>query len=327
MGEPVRPTGGMRVLITGGFGYLGSRLAWSMADRGGYQLTIGTRSGRGAVPWLPEAKVVPLRWESSGTLEDACRGCDAVVHLAGLNAAGCAVDPAEARRVNAEDTRRLLLAAADVGVKRFVFASTVHVYGSPLAGTLSEDVPPKPAHPYAESKYDGEGAVREASRSDSIQGVILRIANAFGAPVELGTDCWDLLINDICRQAVTTGRIELRSPGLQRRDFIPVSEVCRAVDHVVRVPAQRLGDGVFNVGSGWSPTVREIAEIVAERCLRVLGYRPPLIAPDARAGDVARPLRLVTRALERSGFEAKGDPMVELDRLLQYCMQHSPTAG
>src|SRR5207302_2088026 len=113
-------------------------------------------------------------------------------------------------------------------------------------------------------------------------GVVVRLSNAFGAPVDPATECWHLVTNDLCRQAVTLRRAVLKTQGSQRRDFIAVAEVCRAITHLLQLPKPRLGDGLFNLGGGWAPTLLQMAQLVAARVEACLGFQPEVIRGGAR---------------------------------------------
>lgn len=309
----------MRLLVTGGFGYLGGRLAQSIASQGDHEVLLGSRRQSEPPLWLPRARVVQTRWDSPSCLEQACSGVDTVIHLAGMNAQDCAADPVAALEFNGVATARLLQAAIRQGVKRFIYFSTAHVYGSPLAGVIAEETCPVSLHPYATSHRAGEDAVRSAHKNGEIEGIVIRLSNAYGAPADKEANCWMLLMNDLCRQAVTTRHMVLRSSGLQRRDFVPLTEVCRAVDHLLIRPAQELVGGVFNLGGEWSPTVWEVAGLVRERCAAMLGFQPELSRIPPQAGETVAELDYRIEALRRSGFQPDTDRIAEIDRLLDFC--------
>jgi UDP-glucose 4-epimerase len=207
-----------------------------------------------------------------------------------------------------------------------VYLSTAHVYGAPLRGTISESTTPVATHPYATSNRAGEEAVRRAHEAREINGIVVRLSNAFGAPADIEANCWMLLANDLCRQAVQSGRMVLRSSGLQRRDFIAMTEACDALAHLMELPADRLGDGLFNVGGGWSPTVLEMAELLADRVEQATGVRPELQRPPAASGDRPDELCFVRQKLLDTGFVPGGRAVVdrELDALIEFCVRHKP---
>lgn len=306
----------MRILITGGLGYLGGRLAQLLAAAGTHELRLATRR-TGVSSALPSVTVVTSDWSDERALRQLCEGMDAVIHLAGMNAADCAHDPVGALAFNGLATARLARALTHTRVGRFVYLSTAHVYGGALCGRVDELTLPRPRHAYGTSHLAGEYAARAADA------VVARLSNAFGAPASTTTDCWSLVGNDLCRQAVTTGRAVLRSDGTQRRDFISVREACRAILHLLELPSGALGDGVFNVGGGWAPTVMELAACIAARVEHVLGCKVQVVAGGQRDVLGGQPLEYATDRLRATGF--KSDPQAsvnELDQLVQFCAQH-----
>lgn len=305
----------MRILVTGGFGFIGGRLGQRL-QRAGHQVVLGSRVQRAAPDWLPQAQVARMAWEEPQSLNMACAGCDAVVHAAGMNAQDCAADPDTALAFNGAATGRLAETAAAQGVKRLLYLSTAHVYASPLAGTISEELVPSNTHPYASSHLAGERAVLAVRRQGRLDAAALRLSNAFGAPADRHADCWMLLINDLCRQAVQTRSLVLRSSGAQRRDFIPMEEVCRAIEHLL-MQSDAMPE-VLNVGAGHSQSVLEMAELVRARSRVVLGFEPALQRPES-AGEQGAPLDYRIDALTAVGFHAADSVIAEIDALLSFC--------
>ena len=309
----------MKVLITGGFGYVGGRLAQYLMSQKSDEVFLGTRREKNSPVWLPQAQVVQTRWDSSAELENICTGMDAVVHTAGMNAQDCTVNPVAALEFNGVATSRLLQAAVRQGVKRFIYLSTGHVYGRPLVGVITEETCPINLHPYATSHRAGEDVVRAASQRGEIEGVVIRLSNAFGTPSHKDVNCWMLLINDLCQQAVTSGKMVLYSSGLQRRDFVPMADVCRAIDYLLCFSLQDLSHVVFNVGGMWSPTVWEVACLVQQQCESVLAFYPQLTRVPPQAEDKSDELEYRMDALCQTGFKLCADRTTEIDRLLEFC--------
>jgi UDP-glucose 4-epimerase len=262
---------------------------------------------------------VTTDWTSSESLHACCDGIEAVVHLAAMNAANSKRDPVAALEMNGVSTARLIQVAIKAGVRRFVYISTAHVYGSPLAGTITEETCPRPLHPYATSHRAAEDVVRTASTQGFIEGAVLRLSNAFGSPARAEADCWDLLFNDLCRQAVVSGALVLRSSGMQRRDFISMTDACRAIQHCLRLPAASLRDRVFNLGGQWSPTILEAATFVADRYEQRGRVRPVITLAPAAPGEKSEPLDYRIDLLKSTGFVPAMDTIGELDGLIAFC--------
>jgi UDP-glucose 4-epimerase len=308
-----------RILITGGFGYIGGRLAQYLARATVAQPVLGSRQPSSPPDWLPTARVVETRWQSADALREICEGVDAVIHLAGMNARDCTADPVDALEVNGLTTARLLRVAAAAGVKRFVHVSTAHVYGSPLSGSISESSATTSLHPYATSHRAGEDVVRFMHERGHIEGIVIRVSNSYGAPAHQHANCWMLLVNDLCRQAVSTGQMTLSSSGIQRRDFVALTDVCRAVAHLLNLEAHMLGDGLFNVGGAWAPTIIEMAERIATCCQRVLGHRPHIVRPRTRVEDTSEMLDYRVDKLLHTGFKLMGGVDSEIIGALEFC--------
>ena len=278
----------MRILITGGFGFVGGRLGQYL-HQAGHQIMLGSRNANSLPNWLPNAEVVKTDWNDAGSLEQACNGADVVIQAAGINAQDCAADQIAALEVNGLGTARLLAAATRAGVKRFIYLSTAHVYSSPLIGKISEDTCPSNLHPYATSHLAGERAVLGANQRGDIEGVVLRLSNAFGMPAHKDVNCWMLLVNDLCRQAVETGKLVLHSNGLQQRDFITLTNVVLCVEYFLSLPLATYKNSVFNLGGDCSLSVYDMTLLVASRCQAVLGFTPLIERIEPQPEDITIP--------------------------------------
>ena len=312
------------MLITGGFGYLGGRLAQFLSSKTGHEILLGSRQQKASPAWLPNAKVVQTQWESPSGLEQICTGIDAVVHLAGMNSQDCVADPVAALEFNGVATARLLWATVRKGIRRFIYVSTAHVYGSPLTGVISEETCPASFHPYATSHLVGEDVVRFAHQLGEIEGIVIRLSNAYGAPAHLDANCWMLLVNDLCRQGLMTQRMVLQSSGLQRRDFITLTDACRAIAHLLELPASKLGDGLFNVGGRWTPTVLEITQHVAERIYSATDQKPGIFRKADKSTGSPEMFDYRMEKLIETGLSVNGIDNVdqEIDGLIQFCLRH-----
>lgn len=307
------------VLIAGGFGFIGARIARHIQETG-HQVVIGSRRALSKPTWLPGANCVRVKWDDAQALERMCAGVDVVIHAAGMNSQGCANDPVAAMELNGLATARLVAAASRTGVTRFIYLSTAHVYASPLVGRISEDTCPQNLHPYAISHLTGEKAVLSYGKYSKISAVVVRLSNAFGAPVHGDVNCWMLLVNDLCRQAVREGKLVLNSSGLQQRDFITLSDVVRAVCHIKDMPEACIGDGLFNLGGETSMSVFDMAQRVARNCKEILGFMPAILRPEPMIGESIAPLNYDTTKLMGTGFRLNKDIDAEIAATLQFCV-------
>ncbi|AWN34426.1 NAD-dependent epimerase/dehydratase family protein [Methylobacterium radiodurans] len=320
MSAIVRPA---TVLVTGARGYLGGRLVQYLAGRG--RAVHGTsRSDRPAPDgWpagVPLTKLDPLGDPAAAIA--ALSGVGTVIHLAAANEGRSASEPDAALAETGAGTRRLVEAAVAAGVERFVFLSTIHVYGTPLRGLLSETDRVRPVHPYAITHQVGEAFTLAASDAGRIEGVVIRLSNAIGAPAWIDVDRWTLLANDLARQAVRTGEVVLRTPG-QWRDFIALSDVCQAVERIIDAPSQALRDGIVNLASGRTSRVDDIAVRVARAAEKELGRPIVVHGPTPDVGAAEPPFTLSVDRLQRLGLvlsttESLDHALAETIRLLKH---------
>lgn len=260
------------IAVTGAGGYLGGRIVRRLVAEGEFVRAIVRRP----LPWLDQLGVEQVVGDGS-----ELEGARAVIHLAAPNEVTAAAKPGSTTAEAITTAALVAAAAVEVGLERVVLASTVHVYGARIVdgARLTEDLRCEPRHPYAVARLAAEHLMATMLDGSDTDLVVLRITNGVGAPADPSVDRWTLLVNDLARSAATDGRIELRSPGLQWRDFIPVCDVCSVVTAVCTssaVPA-----GTYNLGSGRSRTVREVADLVADAVFERLGTRPAITGPSA----------------------------------------------
>ncbi|OOG44670.1 NAD(P)-dependent oxidoreductase [Polaromonas sp. A23] len=306
----------MRVLITGGFGFVGGRMAQRMRSAG-HEVLLGSRRAASAPAWLPDSRVVRTVWDDAAALERICGDVDLLVHAAGMNAQDCSANPVAALEFNGVATARLVAATKKSKVRRIVYLSTAHVYASPLEGRIDEGTCPRNLHPYATSHVAGENAVLDKRSGAQCERIVLRLSNIYGSPVDRDVNCWMLLVNDLCRQVVTTGKMVLRSSGLQQRDFIPMDSFLQLFENEFASICESNLSGIFNVGSETSLSVLDMVQIIEKRCQVIFGFRPSLeLPPNAPQSEQSTFLEFRTKRL------AKREPAVlevEIDRLLRFC--------
>lgn len=305
-----------RVLVTGASGYIGGRAVQAFAVDRSLAVTAASRQTHRVPPGVTAAVV---DWSNANALAALCRNQDAVIHLAAMNETACARDPEAAKRVNGGYTEMLLQAAITAGIRRFVSVSTAKVFGDNPSGTLDERCDPHPASVYSATHRLIEEHILTAHASGAIDGVVLRLSNAVGAPADAKTDAWMLIANDFCRQAAADGRITLRSSGRAWRNFIAMSDAVVALRHVLAVPRTALADGLFHLGGPQSIRILDFAERIASRARQMFGSVPQVHCAEAKAGEMHRVLDWRTAKLNATGWKAPDDLDAEIDATLALC--------
>ena len=309
-----------KILITGAFGYIGGRIAQALMSVPNTHLVLASRYSHKQPEWLSQpVTCAVIKWDDEHSLRNACRGVSAIIHLAAMNEIDAMNDPAAALEINGVATIRLLAAAKKENVKRFIYMSTSHVYGAPLTGVLDEDTCLQPIHPYATSHRAAEDAVIASHVLGNISGVVLRLSNSFGAPAHADINRWTLLVNDLCKQAVMNGELRLRSSGMQRRDFITLTDVENAVRHILNLPQKQFDNGVFNLGGDWSPTIYEMTCLISSRCKSVLGFEPEIYREKVSSSDNDSKLIYKVEKLAKTGFKLEKSINNEIDNMLVFC--------
>lgn len=310
-----------KVLITGGFGYIGGRAAHHLIEMG-HKVFIGSRSESNPPDWCPQAKVIQLRWTDSESILHACRNIDVVIHAAGMNASDCVTDPVGALEINGVGTARLVKSVTSNGVSKIIYLSSAHVYDSTLTGVIDEQTYPKNLHPYATSHLAGEKALLTGlQNSRNTTGIILRLSNAVGRPMTMNTNCWMLFVNDLCRQAVTTGNLLLKSSVNIQRDFVPMGNLLSILGYLVNNKSNEMGEDIFNVGSGSTMTLLEMAKKIQSRCRKVLGFSPSIQHSDGvNVIDKKNDFNYNVDKIKRLDISMTCDLDDEIDELLDFCM-------
>jgi UDP-glucose 4-epimerase len=311
----------MKILITGGFGYIGGRFTQHISKHQNCSVILATRSIEDIPSWALNFQIQEINWNDNTQLKNLCVGVDIVVHLAGMNAHDCLDNPGAAFQFNGVTTAKLLNRAIQARVKRFIYLSTAHVYGNPLAGTLTEDSCLTNLHPYATSHRHGEMSVLSAKKKGRILGCVIRLSNAFGAPANKNVNCWMLLVNDLCRQAVSNRKIVLRSSGQQKRNFIGMHDVCRSIEHTMML-SDNLGDnGLFNLGDV-EISVLDMARMVQSRCDAILGFKPELVTQEIKKNEDILDLNYRSDKFFSTGFKLKQKHEPEIDETLILCKKY-----
>ena len=300
----------MRILVTGGAGYIGSHMVKLLADRGD-EVTVLDDLSTGhadAARWGTFVRGdIADRPATSNLLKD--RRIEAVIHFAAASLVGESVaDPLKYYLRNVGATTALVSAMRDAGVDRMVFSSTAAVYGNPQRLPIDEDHPKEPLNPYGSTKLAIERMLGECSAAYGLRAAVLRYFNAAGADADAGLgerhDPETHLIPLVLRAAAGGGAVSVfgddypTRDGTCVRDYIHVADLCDAHVRALEWLAGGRYD-CFNLGNGDGATVREVIEAAR----RVTGRAIRIDKAARRPGDPASLVADATKARRVLGWQ------------------------
>jgi UDP-glucose 4-epimerase len=250
---------------------------------------------------------------------------DCIVFTISLDHRVSGRDPITTLAVNVGIFWKLLDIYAQRDKGRVIYLSTQQVYGRYNIGDMiNEEAPLLPVNPYGLTHHYCEDLCSLYTREKGLNCISVRLSNSFGAPVFADCNCWWLVINDFCKMALQKGRLNLLSDGTPQRDFIPVADVCRAIEMLATLPASALKYMTYNLGSGRSHTILEVAHQVASICAERYGREFPVILPGNKVSHDAGHHRDVPRftydinRLKELGFVPSGDMRPGIEEVLDF---------
>ncbi|MBI2890660.1 MAG: SDR family oxidoreductase [Nitrospirae bacterium] len=282
----------MRVLVTGGAGFIGSHLVDRLLAEG-YEVVVldnfssGRRENLRDALASPHLKLVEQDVADPDGVRRCMDGVERVFHLAALADIVPSVNrPLVYHRSNVDGTVCVLEAARAAGVRRFVYAASSSCYGIPDLHPTSEEAPPRPQYPYALTKLVGEQYVLHWGRLYGLPVVSLRLFNVYG-PRSRTTGTYGAVFGIFLAQKLAGKPFTVVGDGTQSRDFTYVSDV---VDAMVQAAESALSGEILNVGSGRPQTVNRLVELLGGGVVHV-PKRPG--EPDRTHAGISRIRRLL----------------------------------
>ncbi len=309
----------MTVLVSGGAGYIGSHLCWLLADQGEEFVVVDNLStGREfAIP--PQGELIVGDVGDMELIANVIKqhNVDAVVHFAGSIVVPESVsDPLKYYKNNTANSRNLIEACVESGVKHFIFSSTATVYGEPKKNPVTEDFPFAPFNPYGTSKVMTEMMLKDVAFAHDFDYVALRYFNVAGADPKKRTGQSTPNATHLLKIAnqVALGQREYLEifgedydtpDGTGVRDYIHVSDLAEA--HWSALQYLRNGGKAIalNCGYGKGFSVREVIETLEQ----VIGRKLPVKTGPRRPGDIGSIIADNTKIKSLLGWEPKYDDL------------------
>jgi UDP-glucose 4-epimerase len=304
----------MRVLVTGGAGFIGSHVVDKLRARGHQPVIYDLRPS----PWhdTDEVETVIGSITDREALERALENCDAVAHLAAMaDVNDVHRDPEDAEQVNARGTAAVLEAARRAGVKRVAYASTIWVYSDCAPDEVDEEtLLAPPSHLYTSTKLAGELYCKAYQELYGIDYTILRFGIPYGPRAREAA-----VIPAFVNKALAGDPLTLSGDGLQSRKFVYVEDLAEGV-------ASGLDDAavnrVFNLASDESVTIKQIAETIQE----LIGGVEIVYTP-ARPGDFGGKTVSSRRAQDELGWTAATPFSVGVRKYIEWRHEQAGTAA
>lgn len=303
------------VFFTGGAGFIGMHVIPMLLEQG-YKVRVfdnmfrGDRDKMADLVATGNVELIDQDVRYGGAVRSAMEGCDYVIHFAAVSINKSQSDPYESMDINTIGEHNVFAAAADLGVKRLVFASSASVYGEPEKLPMHEDDRLNPLTPYCISKRTGEDLLGYYQRSKGLSWIALRFFNVYGEGQKT-TAYYTSVINHFVNRLKNGQAPIIDGEGKQSMDFIHVKDIARAT--VLALEAEK--DNVpINIGTGIDTTVARLAEILID----AVGvdvtpqFNPRDVLVSRRAADT-------TRSREILGFE----PSITVDDGMRALVRNS----
>ena len=301
----------MKVLITGGAGFIGKHLTKFLLDRGCH-ITIFdnfSNSEKEDVSFLVDMDVKIIEGDITDlqSIVDAVKDHDVVVHLAAkISVPESVKNPDETFHVNVDGTKNLLIACKKNHIKKLIAASSAAVYGKGSENVkLTENSPMNPISPYGESKVRMEDEIRKFILEYKIDSVILRFFNIFGdwqSPEYAG------VITKFIKKIKDKESLEIFGDGKQTRDFISVNDVTNSIYCAINDGSV----GTYNIASGKAVTINELATLM----ISLSGEDLSIKYLDSKEGDVRYSQADIILSEKEINFSPKSG-LAEIKKLLE----------
>jgi nucleoside-diphosphate-sugar epimerase len=309
-----------RILVTGGAGFIGSHIVDRLL-RQDIEVVVIDNLTAGSMRKIAQHKRKSEFHFMKGdildfpTIRRIMKGIDAVFHEAALASVTLSMkNPLLANEINVKGTLNLLKASSDLGVKRFIYASTAAVYGDTENPQKEEDMPTNPNSPYGISKLAAENYVRIFQSLYGLETVSLRYFNVYGPRQRFDINCaYGGVITIFLNRLLKNMLPIIFGDGEQTRDFIFIDDVVEA--NMLALNNRDAPGSVFNIGTGIGVSVNQIAELLKEllskKNLKNIHKKP-------RPGESRHGYADISKAEKTLGFHPKFDIKKGLTDLIDW---------
>ncbi len=301
----------MRVLVTGGAGFIGKYLVKSLLKKGD-SVTIFdnfTNSTKDSISSLVNmgAKIIEGDITKLPDLVNATKNQDIVIHLAAkISVSESIINPSETFSVNVDGTRNVLVACEKNYIKKLIVSSSAAVYGESSADVkLTEESETIPISPYGESKVKMEKEIRKFKSNYDISCIILRFFNIYGIGQSLE---YAGVITKFIKKNIENKPLEIFGNGLQTRDFVSINDVISAIHNAISYDKS----GTFNIASGKTITIKDLAKMI----ILLHGKKIEIKFLDVKKGDIKHSQANISLAKNNLNYTPKIELREGIKKLL-----------
>ena len=266
----------MKIVITGASGYIGSRLCLFLSEKGHDITAVCSSNIPQQTGWTEKVKQFIVGDIRNEIIIDQISNlkADVIIHLISLDHHDSEKKPSFVAGINVQPTWNLLDACTKKGLKKFLYFSTIHVYGKNQNGFVSENQPITPFNAYALTHGLSEEICNYYNRKTKTDCINIRLSNSYGEPVFTDAKCWSLIVNDLTRSAFNNKEIVLNGDGSAIRDFIHYSDICSAIDTLVNTKINK--ENTFHLSSSNAISMLDVAIKVREVYYDIYGIEIPV---------------------------------------------------
>lgn len=308
------PFKSVKILVTGGAGFIGSHIAEELVKKGQDVRIIdnfSTGKMENIRPFEKKIELIEGSITDKPTVDDAVKGCDYIFHEAAMVSVEESIrNPHKAWDINIRGTLLVLGAASRCGVKRVVLASSAAVYGDTLALPKREDGAIAPKSPYGETKHINEMNAEKYYKDFKLQTVCLRYFNVFG-PRQDPNSPYSGVISKFVSAALKKAHPVIYGDGEQTRDFVYVKDVVRA--NLFAMAERKAAGQIFNIGTGKETSINQLwKEIKKQTKSKLIPMHK-----EPREGDIRRSFASIVKAQKVLKYK----PQCSLEEGLKYTIE------
>ena len=303
----------MKVLVTGGAGFIGSALVNALLDRGS-EVTIFddfSNSSEEKIKPLLKKGALLIRGDITdySLLSNSLNGIEYVVHLAAkIDVQESIKKPELYHNVNVNGTKNLLNACLKKGIKNVIAASSAAVYGTPKEIPLTEDSPLSPESPYGQTKVEMEKILKEHSKNNNLNCISLRFFNVYGKGQ---TDAYAGVITKFMNKIKEQKPLVIFGDGSNTRDFIFIDDVVESILKALEFLNGKKGSS-YNIATGEHVTINDLARIM----VTISGKNLEIKHDAPRKGDILHSQTKIDLARKELKFNPKVKLQLSLKKFL-----------